>query len=137
MTDDYADMRPEPVDSTPHIRGLLDRMKSAREAVQVLLTVHGKPVSAHDCDWVLARPCGCVYTIAHAYAFGELLATEEDAWHALYDADPHPHRRVRDVAIRRRKAEGWTLRVETIDDAVRMFRQKPDHDHPETKGHDD
>lgn len=130
MTDDFTDMRPEPVRrDIPPARMMLERLAYAERGAGVFLAVNGIPTPIRDCDWVLARPCGCVVSIMSAYSLDALCATESDAWHEMYDVEPHPHRRVRDVHIRRMQAEGWTVRVETRTEAARIHLREPDHEH--------
>lgn len=134
MSDDYTDMRPEPVSrDIPPARMMLERLAYAERGAGVFLAVNGVPTPIRDCDWVLARPCGCVVSIMSAYSLVALYATEADAWHELYDTDPHPHRRVREARIRRMQADGWTVRAETRTEAVRLFQAKADHEHDTTK----
>lgn len=134
MAEDFEDMRPVSVDGdTIRVAGWLSRLAQEQQAVKIFLDVNGEPVSIHDCDWMLIRPCGCVTSIMSAYAAGEIYATEDDAWHEIYDVDPHPHKRVRERDIRRMKAEGWTVCVAKRDESVRLHRMKPDHSHETTK----
>jgi hypothetical protein len=135
--DGFEDMRPVPVPrAAMEDSGLLDRaarahaaLARAREEIRLYLDVDGVPTSIHECDWILVKSCGCVCSIMHACSLGEIYATEDDAWHEIYDIEPHPHKRVRERDIRRMKAEGWTVRATTRDEAVRLFRMKPDHRH--------
>lgn len=124
----FEDMRPVPVSRDDvDTKTWLDRVAQAEREIKIFLDVDGVPVSIHDCDWTLVKPCGCVASIMSACAAGEVYATENDAWHELYDVEPHPHKRVRETHIRKMKSEGWTVRVETRTKAVRLFRLKCDH----------
>jgi hypothetical protein len=93
-------------------------------ACDLHITVGREVVPLRDCDWVLINSAGDAVSIMSAVTGYETYPDAESAWHELYDINegPHPHKRVRDAAIKRKKAEGYTVVPMLREDAVKAHR---------------
>lgn len=96
-------------------------------ACDIHITVNEQLVPLRDCDWVLLTPCGCAVTIMTAVTGYETYPDAESAWHEVYDMDPHPHKRVRDAAIRKMKNDGYTMVAMLRSDAIAAHRKVCGH----------
>ena len=106
------------------LRAQWQKTKATINACGIHITVNGELTPLRDCDWVLFTPCGCAVTIMSAVTRYETYPDAESVWHEIYDINegPHPHKRVRDVAIRRKKAEGYTVVPMLRVNAVKAHR---------------
>lgn len=123
MTANSDDVQP----MTPEQQSWYERMRAKIDACPVMVSVGGQTIPLKDCDWVLRESCGCVSSIMHAVTGDETHTDAQSAWHVMYDSEPHRLKKVREAGIKKRKAEGATVELMTIHDAVDAFKAPCTH----------